>query len=108
MTVAEDATHLVGGPSHNLYFEQESTSADHSRELSLFKKEGFWHDAFSDAGLPTSVKVPSVNFENQEVPRTDSSSARGAWTLISILIGSWFVAGVAAPKSEVEGGAHHH
>ena len=111
MTVSGDATHLVRGPSHNHYFEPESTSEgtfiDQPREVSLFKKEGLWYDAFSDAGLPTSIKVPSVSFERREVPRTDSTSARGAWTLIGLFIGSWFVAGVAAPKSEVEGGAHH-
>ena len=70
--------------------------------MPLFKKEGFWHDVFSDSGLPTAVKIPSVNFESQEVPRTDSTPARGAWTLISLLLGSWVVAGVAAPKSETE------
>ena len=63
---------------------------------------------FSDTGLPTTVKVPSVNFESQEVPRTDSASARGAWTLIGLLLGSWVVAGVAAPKSEIEGEVHNH
>lgn len=74
----------------------------------MFKKEGFWYDVFSDMGLPTAVKVPSVDFESQEVPRTDPASTRGAWTLIGLLVGSWFVAGVAAPKSEIEEGAHHH
>ena len=74
----------------------------------MFKKEGLWHDIFSDLGLPTTVKVPSVDFESQEVPRTDSTSARGAWTLVGLLFGSWVVAGVAAPKSETKGEAHHH
>jgi hypothetical protein len=108
LVVAGAATHLGGGPSHNLYFEPESTASDDTREVSLFKKEGFWYDVFTDSGLPTAVKVPSVNFESQEVPRTDSSSARGGWTLVGLLFGSWVVAGVAAPKSEIEGEAHHH
>lgn len=108
LIVAGASTHLGGGPSHNLYSEPESTSFDHSREVPLFKKEGFWYDVFSDVGLPTTVKVPSVNFESQEAPRANSTSARGAWTLIGLLFGSWFVAGVAAPKSEIEGGVHHH
>lgn len=108
LTVAGAATHLGGGPSHNLYVQPESTSSHHSPEVPLFKKEGFWYDAFSDAGLPTAVKVPSVNFESQEGPRTGSTSARGAWTLIGLLFGSWFVAGVVAPKSEIEEGAHHN
>lgn len=108
LAVAGAATHLSGGPLHNLHFETESTSSDSSREVSLFKKEGFWHDVFSDSGLPTTVKVPSVNFESQEVPRTDSTSGRGAWTLIGLLFGSWVIAGVAAPKSEIEGEAHRN
>lgn len=108
LAVAGAATHLGGGPSHNLYYETESTSSDTTQEVSLFKKEGFWHDVFSDSGLPTTVKVPSVNFENQEVPRTDSTSARGAWTLVGLLFGSWVVAGLAAPKPEIEGETHHH
>jgi hypothetical protein len=74
----------------------------------LFNKEGFWYDVFNDSGLPTTIKVPSVNFESQEIPSTDSTSARGGWTLVSLLLGSWFVAGVAAPKSEIEGEARHH
>lgn len=107
LVVAGAATHLGGGPSHNLYSEPESTASDSTPEVSLFKKEGFWYDVFSDSGLPTTVKVPSVNFESQEVPR-DSTSARGVWTLIGLLFGSWVVAGVAAPKREVEGEADHH
>lgn len=106
LVVAGAATHLGGGPSHNLYFELESASSDTSREVSLFKREGFWHDVFTDSGLPTVVKVPSVDFESKDVPRTDSAATRGAWTLIGLLFGSWIVAGVAAPKSEVEGEAH--
>ena len=75
--------------------------------MSLFKKEGLWYDVFSDSGLPTAVKVPSVNFESQEVPRADSAPTRGAWTLIGLLVGSWVVAGVVAPKSETEGEEYH-
>jgi hypothetical protein len=108
LTVSGAATYLGGGPSHDLYFEPESTFSEPPREVSLFKKEGFWYDVFSDSGLPTTVKVPSVNFESHEIPKTDSTSAPGAWTLIGIFLGSWIVAGVAAPKSEVEGEAHHH
>ena len=108
LAVAGAATHLGGGPSHNLYFQQESASSDSSQEVSLFKREGFWHDVFTDSGLPTTVKVPSVDFESQDVPRTDSTATRGAWKLIGVLIGSWIVAGVAAPKSEIEGEAHRH
>jgi len=108
LTVAGASTHLGGGPSHNLYFETESTFSDSTREVSLFKKEGFWYDVFSDSGLPTTVKVPSVNFESQEAPRTRSTSARGGWTLIGLLFGSWVVAGVAAPKPEIEGEVDHH
>ena len=74
----------------------------------MFKKEGFWYDAFTDAGLPTAVKVPSVDFESQDVPRSDSTASRGAWTVIGLLFGSWVVAGVVAPKSELEGEAPHH
>lgn len=73
----------------------------------MFKKEGFWHDVFNDSGLPTAVKVPSVNFETQDVPRTDSTSARGGWTLVGLLLGSWVVAGLAAPKPETEEEVHH-
>ncbi|KAF9792771.1 hypothetical protein BJ322DRAFT_1031315 [Thelephora terrestris] len=108
LAVAGASTHLGGGPSHNLYPGPESTYSDQSREVSLFKKEGLWYDVVSDLGLPTTVKVPSVDFDNQEVHRTGSTSARGAWTLIGLLFGSWFVAGVAAPKSEIEGEARHH
>ena len=108
LAVAGAATHLGGGPSHNLYPGTESIFSDNTREVFLFKKEGFWYDVFSDSGLPTAVKVPSVDFESQEVSRTDSTSTRGAWTLIGLLFGSWVVAGVAAPKSEIEGEAHHH
>lgn len=109
LTVAGAATHLGGGPSHNLYSTPESTYTDHSREVSLFKKEGFWHDVFSDSGLPTTIRVPPVNFdsENQGVHRPGPSSARGGWSLVGILLGSWFVAGIAAPKSEIESEAHH-
>jgi len=108
LTVAGAAIHLGGGPCHNVYFESASPSSDHSREVSLFNKQGFWYDVFSDAGLPTAVKVPPVSFESKELPRADSTSSQGAWTLIGLLLGSWFVAGVAAPKSEIEGGAHNH
>ena len=101
LAVAGAATHLGGGLSHNLYHDSGSTSFDSSREVSLFKREGFWHDVFSDSGLPTAVKVPSVDFESQDVPRTDSTTTRGGWTLVGLLFGSWIVAGVAAPKSEI-------
>ena len=103
-TVAGAAVHLGGGPSHNLYYppRSETAFADYSREVLLVKEEGFLSDVFSDLGLPTTVKIPSANFGSHEVPRADSASARGAWTLIGILFGSWFIAGVVAPKSEVD------
>ncbi|KAF9652857.1 hypothetical protein BDM02DRAFT_2367444 [Thelephora ganbajun] len=42
LAISGAATHLGGGPSHSLYFETESTFSDSSREVPLFKKEGFW------------------------------------------------------------------
>ena len=107
IVVAGAATHIRGGPSHNLYSEPESTYSDHSPEVSLFKSEGFLYDLFTDSGLPTTVKVPSVDFESQDAPRADSAATRGGWTLIGLLFGSWVVAGVLAPKPEVEGEAPH-
>lgn len=106
LSVAGAVTHLSGGLPHH-YFEPESISSDNSRDVSLFKKEGFWYDVFADSGLPTAVKVPSVDFESKDASRTDSAATRGAWTLIGLLFGSWVVAGVVAPKSEIEGEAHH-
>ena len=107
IAVAGASTHIRGGPSHNLYSDPESISSDISPELPLFKSEGFLYDVFTDSGLPTTVKVPSVDFESQDVPRTDSNATRGGWTLIGLLFGSWVVAGVVAPKSEIEGEPHH-
>lgn len=80
LVVAGATTQISGGPSHHLYFESESAPPDASPEV----------------------------FESQDAPRTDPSAARGAWTLIGLLFGSWVVAGLAAPKSEIEGEAHHH
>lgn len=108
IAVAGAATHIRGGPSHNLYHEPESTSTDSSPEVSLFKTEGFLYDLFTDSGLPTTVKAPSAGFESQDAPRTDSTATGGGWTLIGILFGSWVVAGVVAPKSKAEGEAQHH
>ena len=108
IVVAGATTHIRGGPSHNLYHEPESTSSDISPEASLFKAEGFLYDLFTESGLPTTVKVPSANFESQDAPRTDSAATGGGWTLIGLLFGSWVVAGVVAPKSKIEGEAHHH
>jgi len=109
LTVSHPETHPGGGPSHNLYQMSESTPSSSLKDgLTSSSEAGFWSGVANDLGLPISVKGSSEMPEGSTATpkkysrKLDSDEVRGLWVLLGLVGGSWILAGVAKPVSELE------
>jgi hypothetical protein len=107
--IASAATHLGGGPSHALHDVDEPLAL--AKNPSAPVNGGFYSDVANDLGLPTSVEVPTVQWQFSETDaatkvtpksysrKLDPDEVRGVWVLLGLLAGSWIVSGVTKPET---------
>jgi len=112
-------THHAGGPTHNLSQLGEAAQPAHAAPAAS-TQGGILQDIIDDLGLPTPLfKAPQDPAAALEAlpyaPQSDASPSEtsytrpldkddktGLWVLLGIFLGSWVVAGVAAPSRKKE------
>lgn len=116
ITVAGEATHHGGGPSHNLYAPSSSSSSTSTPpkvpKSALGQLAASWAH---DLSLPTTFKVPTVSMSEYDIAqKTETSGGQGrtysrtldqdektgVWVILGLFASSWIAAGYFAPVSE--------